>query len=421
MAVSILQQPPQYMSGFNDIIFVVSSTNTAQTNFQYVCDIYITDDNGAVSFPSASYIRTKTPVDPLYSSGVFSIGDKIRNFLSYDNGTDAYGFQKSPNSIVKFVCKFGEEYGPSSAVVVTPDLATTTNFFAINSSLSDLEVNSLNYANDFGLAAASTTRRTLTNRPSSGVIRTGEDAWVSHINKTTNANFNGVVLTYNSAGALLQAYYITNPYTDISVSVGRGVMRFPSGTRNLGYLNSSHILSGQSSVSFTGVDRYQVYMVNSTSGITCEPQWYKIQDDCTDHTVYRLHFLNKLGGFDSFSFIKAHTERTEITREKFKRNKITRIGGGRYGYNNSDLSDVQYYTRHKDSIKIISDWIDEATSAWLEELITSPVIFHDHPTYGRLPINITDTSYERKQWVTDKVFNLEVNFQYSDDKYRQSL
>ena len=419
MAITIRQAPPLYLSGFNDIVFVVSSTNTGQTNFQYVCDIYFTDDSGAISFPSASYIRTKTPVDPLYSSGVFNISDKVRNFLSYDNGTDAYGFQKSPNSVISFVCKFGEEYGPSSAVVVTADLATTSTHYAINSSISDLEANALNFETDFALLGSSTTKRMLTNRPPSGIIRTGEDAWLSHVNSFTNANWNAVVET--DTGSLLTQYYITNPYATVTTSVGRRVLRFPSGPRNLGYLNSSHILSGQSYINFTGVLRYNIWMVNASSGQTSETQSYTIQDDCTDHTVYRLHFLNKLGGFDSFSFIKAHVEKTEVTREKFKRNKITRIGGGRYGYNNSDLSDVQYYTKHKDSIKIISDWIDEDTSTWLEELITSPVVFHDHPTYGRVAINITDTSYERKQWVTDKLFNLEVNFQYSDDKYRQGL
>jgi len=128
-----------------------------------------------------------------------------------------------------------------------------------------------------------------------------------------------------------------------------------------------------------------------------------------------------MGGFDSFSFIKGHTEKTDITRDSFKRNKTTRIGGGRYGFNNYDLSNVQYGTKHKDTIKVNSDWISEADSTWLEELFTSPVIFHDHDTYGNIPINITDTSYERKKWVTDKLFNLEISFQYSDDKYRQGL
>jgi hypothetical protein len=421
MAITIRQQAASgVISGFNDIIFVVSSTNTAQANFQYVCDVYLTDDTGALTHAGISYLRTKTPVDPIYSSGVFNISDKVRNFMTYDNGTDAYGVQKSPNSVVQVICKFGEEYGPSSAVVVTADLATSNTFIAINSSLSDLEYNNTQIESTFGLTTGtSTTKRALTNRPNLGKIRSGEDAWLSYTPSSTNSMYNFVVET--DTGSLLTSYYITNPYTTVTTSIGRRVQRVPSGIRNLGYLNSSHILTGQSSINFTDVIQYNIWMVNASSGQTSETQSYTIDTSCTDHTVYRLHFLNKWGGFDSFSFIKAHTERTEVSREKFKRNKITRIGGGRYGFNNYDLSDVQYNTKHKDTIKVISDWISEADSLWLEELCTSPVIFHDHPTYGRVPVNITDTSYDRKLWVTDKLFNLELSFQYSDDKYRQSL
>lgn len=421
MAITIRQQPAsQYLSGFNDIVFVVSSTNTAQTNFQYVCDVYITDDTGALTHAGYNYLRTKTPVDPIYSSGIFNVTDKVRQFLSYDNGTDEYSVQKSPNSVIQVVCKFGEEYGASSAVVVTPDLATSSTYFVINSSLDDLEYNNTNLESVHAITnSVSTSKRFLTNRPASGKVRSNEDAWLSLAHTTANnSSYNYVVET--DTGSLLTSYYITNPYATITTSVGRRVLRFPSGVRNLSYLNASHILSGQSAINWTNVLRYNIWTVNASSGVTSETQSYTIDSECTDHDVYRLHFLNKLGGFDSFSFIKAHTERTEISRDKFKRNKIKRIGGGRYGFNNYDLSDVQYYTKHKDTIKIISDWISEADSTWLEELCTSPVIFHDHPTYGRVAINITDTSYDRKQWLTDKLFNLELTFQYSDDRYRQS-
>lgn len=422
MAITIQQQPASsILSAFNDIIFVVSSNNTAQSNFQYVCDIYLTDDTGALTHAGSSYLRTKTPVDPVYSSGVFNITDKVRNFLTYDNGTEAYGVQKSPNSVIQVICKFGEEYGPSSAVTVTADLATSSTYFAINSSLSDLEYNNTNIESVFALTnTVSTIKRALTNRPALGNIRSGEDAWLSYVHTTANnSSYNFVVET--DTGALLTLYYISNAYATITTSVGRRVLRIPSGMRNLGYLNASNILTGQSFINFTNVIKYNIWTVNASSGVTSETQSYTVDTSCTDHEVYRLHFLNKWGGFDSFSFIKAHTERAEITREKFKRNKITRIGGGRYGFNNYDLSDVQYMTKNKDTIKVISDWISESDSEWLEELVSSPVVFHDHPTYGRVPITITDTGYDRKLWVTDKLFNLEVSFQYSDDKYRQSM
>ena len=429
MAITIQQQPATVVSipGFNELVYVVSSTNTGQTNFQYVCDIYLNDDTGALTFAGQTYLRIKTPIDPVYSSGVFQVGREIENYLTYDIGDDSYGFQKCPKSIVQVVCKFGEEYGVSSAITAYSDLATSNTAYAINASLDQIEALDYN-SNSYTIGTTTpslSTKLALTNRPSSGVVRSGENAWLSwHIKDTDNKSaHNAVIQTWKPNGILQQSYYITNEIKDVAVSVGRRVQRFPAGLKNLTLIPSSGILSGQTAVvvDATNVSRYEIYTVNESSGRTSASNWYKVSDECTDHTVYRLHFLNKLGGFDSFSFIRAHVRSTEIKREKFKRNMITRIGGGRYGYNKKDLSDVQYYTTQKDTIKVTSDWISEDDSAWLEELIASPVVFHDDPTHGLLAITIKETNYVRKQWRTDGLVNLELSFEYSNTKYRQRL
>lgn len=44
MAISILQQPNQHVPAYNDIIYVASSTNYAQPNFNYLATIYIGSD-----------------------------------------------------------------------------------------------------------------------------------------------------------------------------------------------------------------------------------------------------------------------------------------------------------------------------------------------------------------------------------------
>lgn len=425
MAITIHQHATDngnYTSGFNEIIYVVSSSNSGQANFQYVCDIYLTDDTGALTHNGVAYLRTKTPADPVYSSGVFNIKDKIRSFLSYDIGNDTYGWQKSPNSIIQIVCKFGEEYGASSAITVYPNLATGNTAYAFNASIDPIDALDYNYTANRIETTVSQSKQALTNRPSSGIVRVGEDGWVYYSPGANNAIFNGVIQTWKSNGVLQQTYYINNSHATLS-TVGQRIQRFPAGVRNLEAIPKSSILSGQNAVviNSANVSRYEIFTVNASSGITSASQWYKVDDTCTEHTIYRLHFLNKLGGFDSFSFIRAHTFETEITRDTYKRNMITRIGGGKYGYNKSDASQVQYNTKQKDTIKVISDWVNEATLTWLEELVSSPVVFHDDATEGRLAIVITDTKFTRKQELTDKLFNLEVTFQYSHDRYRQSL
>lgn len=444
MAITIQQAPQSFTPGFNDVIFVVSSNNTGQSNFQYVCDIYITDDTGALTFAGQTYLREKTPVDPVYSSGVFNIGRKIESFLSYDS-SGITGAEKCPSSIIQVQCKFGEEYGASSAITVYPNLTTATTIQIWNGVMDSAEFKDYNVNNYISTGSTNGTRKFLTNRPShgdytassnisnyllaQGKIRSDENAWLYILANKISGNNTDIqyfkIEIFNSAGTLLKSYKIKNNRRD-ATTAGMQMIRFPAGTRNLQLIAAADFYTGDGDdagpiVWASTYYKYQIWCQTATTHIS-ETQWYLVDDSCTDYTVYRLHFLNKLGGFDSFSFIRAHTEETNITqRDSFKRNLITRIGGGQYGYNKTDLSDVNFYTRNKDSFKVMSDWISEDVSEWLEELVTSPVVFHDHPTHGLLAVNIKDTEHIRKQWVTDKLFNLEITFEYSTDRYRQRL
>lgn len=423
MAVTIHQQPPTHAPGFNDLIYVVSSTNTAQTNFQYLCDIYLTDDTGALSHAGRTYLREKAPVDPTYSSGVFNITNHIKSYLSYDIHGSSGSIQKCPNSNLQIVCKFGEEYGASSAVTQYADLTNASTVIAFNAVFDFADFNDYAVAT-YTTPSTNTTARFLTNRPANGIIRSDEDAWLyKHCSASNEANYI-VYKRYDASNVVINPpIKVYNPYTQIS-TVGRYTVQIPAGPRNINQIPENDIV-GASDVQPIIIDgtvySYDVYTENASNNQTSEAQHFVISSECTDKTIYRLHFLNKLGGFDSFSFIRAHTFETDIKKETFKRNVTTRIGGGRYGYNKYDLSDVQYLTTNKDVIKVTADWIDEDTSEWLEELATAPVAFHDDPTHGLIAINIKESKYTRKQWVTDKLFNFELTFTYGYDRYRQTL
>jgi lipopolysaccharide export LptBFGC system permease protein LptF len=126
-----------------------------------------------------------------------------------------------------------------------------------------------------------------------------------------------------------------------------------------------------------------------------------------------------VGGFDSFSFIRASNKSTEIKRSEYKKVTGGLTSSSAYGYSLKDRGTYQYNTQLKDSIKVKSDWVDEDTQNWLSELIESGEAYHDDPTYGLLAINITNTKYDWKQSAQDKLFNVEIEFTYSFDRYSQ--
>lgn len=409
MAVTIRQAPQTMIPGFNDIIYVVSSDKTTEENFQYVADIYIDNDEGNVTHAGRNYLREKIPADPIYSSGVVNISHKIRQFLGYDIGNDLYASQKCPNSIIDIEIKFGEEFGGSSGTTVYANQATSTKIRTFNGVLDHPNRNAYNKSTFVG-STASTTRRFLTNQPDNVKMRTTEDGWVYAIVESVNDLASITIKTTDSLAAVT-SHTITNDFAGALSTVGRYMIRFPAGPNNIMIAKSD----------WTIFDDIVSYTIEGTAGAgqTREALSYVIDTSCTEHTLFRFHFLNQLGGFDSFTFTQAHQHTTNIEKNTFKRNLTTRIGGGRYGYNNKDFSEVTYRTKLKDSIKVVSGWISELESTWLEELIASPVIFHDDATHGLLAVKVMDMQYIRRQDVTDGLSNIEMTFQYSYDRYTQ--
>src|SRR3990167_1659342 len=97
MAITLQSSPATYSPAYNPIWAVVSSTNTAQANFQYVCDVYIT---GVTFAGGATFLRLTCPIDPTYSRGIFNISPVLQRILTSDIGDDIYGFQQFQNSLL---------------------------------------------------------------------------------------------------------------------------------------------------------------------------------------------------------------------------------------------------------------------------------------------------------------------------------
>ena len=152
--------------------------------------------------------------------------------------------------------------------------------------------------------------------------------------------------------------------------------------------------------------------------VTSETLTYTIDDACTKNDVLVFHWLNKYGGFDSFAFIRANTQKADITRANYK-NPTGTISGSTYSYSAADNQNTVFDTRIKDKIEVLSDWLTDAESVWLEELVTSPEIYLDDATYGLVAVNVVDKAYEKKKAVSYKAFNLKLTFEYSFIRNRQ--
>lgn len=411
--ITIKQAPDKFQPAYNEIPFVVSSDKTAQDNFLYVCDIYVTGQTTPV------YIRKKHSPDPTTGFAMFDIHREIESFLSHDINTSLYGWQSNANSFLKYQCSFGEEFGASSSgtTVYAGQTSGSANY-AFNGVFDFLDFQNYDQA-PYVIAGASSTNKWLTNQPSSVYIRSDENAWLHAQTDTSGSIYYAEVITYDSTGGIIQTVRVNNSFQDISTDASRFV-RFGCGTRNLNLIAGGDISAGAQPIITASVASYTVKIKTFAGVVVSETKTFTVNDACSKYDTYRFHFLNKLGGFDSFTFNRLSRQVSAITRQRYKKNlgTITAVTGA-YGYNKSDAQDVVFDVDIKDGISISSDWLTDTESAWLEELVSSPVVYHDHATHGLIRVNILNATFEPRKSVNDKIVNLLINFEYTYNRTRQ--
>lgn len=412
MAITLLQTPYKFQPAYNPINFVVSSDKTAQDNFKYVLDIYIT----GVSSPA--YIRVKHSADPTTGFAVFDVHREVENFLSQDISTTTYGWQQNTNSYAEYTCKFGEEFGlSSSGTTVYSNLTVDSARYAFNGVMDFLDFQ--NYNQITRLISGSGVRLWMNNQPSSVNIRSDENAWMHAMTDTSGMIYFADINTYDSTNTLIQNVKVLNS-SQAASSDDMKFVRFSTGTRNLNLISAGDIYSGAQPIITASVSYYTVAIAQFNGGTTGSVKTFVISDACTKYSTYRLHFLNKWGGFDSFTFIKLSRKTSSLRRETYKRNigNLTPVTGA-YSYNKYDRQDLVYDTSIKDVVSVFSDWLSEGESTWLDELISSPVVYLDDATHGLVAVNITNSSYEERKAVNDKIFNLQITFEYTYNRKRQ--
>lgn len=407
--ITVLQEPEEFMPGYNDQVFVVTSDHKTEQNFRYIADIYIQG--------TGTYERLKLFPDPTYGNAAFPVGRIVENFISHDIEKNLHGFQQNINSYSRYSVKFGEEYGlSSSGTTVYPNQVTTNTFYAWNGILDHFGLIDYQNASQNPYIAHDDTTKFLTDAPSSGVIRSNEDAWLYMMANISNGARRMHIVTYDVSGNIIQTFEYQNPYRNL-LSTNDRFLRFGCGTRNLNLLDSSGVVTGSLPVITDSVDRYSVTLHNVIP--TTETKWYLIRDTCTRSTTYRFHFLNAKGGFDSFTFIRGSKVDADITRSKYKKLVGGLTSSSTYGYSKKDRGSVQYNTVLKDGFKVKSDWIKEDVCTWLEQLVSSPEVYLDDPDHGLVPVNILNKTYEFKQDSQEKLINLELEWEYAFDRYRQ--
>lgn len=392
MAITIEQNPADFATVYNDIVVTASSTNVAQPKFNYIFEVY----DGS----NTTLLRTlRIPPEIDYSYGVCHLQRVLEGYVStvfFDNVTgtqpkDATGLDYD------YYVRVGEEYEVAGVITQYLNLQLVSNT-CFGASL--LYKNFVNFdIADYELDG--NTKQFLTNAPLPIKVQETQQGWITLFNDSPAANF--TIKTYLADGTLDQTATITNGAT-------AAFSMFPSAPASL---NAATLATGTQPLIDSTIKTYEIYSVDGTQ--TSKTYTFEVTDLCNFST---LHFLNDLGGFDSFNF-KTTKDAWKFEKEFYKQDPKRIQSDGSYVWSNKDREHVQYYTNQKQTIKLVSDWITEEESEWLREMFSSPEIYIEREGVMYSIKGITQVDYAIKYEYEGNMINIECDVELSIDNYRQ--
>jgi hypothetical protein len=393
MALTINSQPSSAASMHSDLFFVVSSTNTGQTNFKYVADVYI---NGNL------VTRLKYYPQPSSLKAIINVGNVVRNYwASYFKPTistpTAFSYIGS-DIYVDYIVKFGEEYGGVTYTDLEEVELTAYNFYPdyFRSGVSGGYFGGSSLANLYGTF--------ITNRDKLQLLfdknkLASQRMFVPYLASEPNTDFNFElqVTVYNGSTSTMYGGAVITDRDYIMIDVS------PAAINN--YLGTSAIT--------TNTVFYDVEIIEDTISL----DYVRVNLDCFPKTEsLNLHFLNALGGYDTMLFPLANRqsrvgERKAYSTAEYQYNSSTNNVDRKNQYGVMYGGAVNFWVEQSMSYKLTSNWVNEKDYNWLKELIYSPEVYMEVVSNTFIPVTITDSGWNEKKNYLDKTFNLELNVQ----------
>ena len=244
-----------------------------------------------------------------------------------------------------------------------------------------------------------------------------------------------------SYGGALPLYLSTNRYRTIN-SYGNYSVYIPV-FKSQGYYNSTvniGTIAAPATYSFTGsLTAIGVYNAKLTSSILfgdASKVFFDVDGDpfhnalnnttvdvnfnCTKNNPVMIHFLNSLGGFESFLFSGVNRVNTSIERQSINKlgliTTLTSSGINRDvsidRVSNSTLGEVKtnYSNTMIHKVKLVSDYVSETDFLWLRELLASPQVYAQIDNNAlMIPVTVETSDWAEKKRGADKMFNLEID------------
>lgn len=398
MAITIQSSPAPYSSMHNDLWYVSSSNNVGNTSFKFVYDVYI---NGS------QVSRTKIFPAPSAegSYGVFNAAPIVRAYVTNYFEPSGSSILVASNDKIKVAStiQIGEEYVSGGNII--------TNLNLVSGALSSYNYYPPLFADI--LFVNNNTPLVLSNYYDNLLLENFTDNWI------TERYLNNIAIQYGdnfyatflkiTAGTYSAFIDVLNESGSV-IDTASGSVTL-SGEMNLFNCEAGHIntFAGRTLIT-SATYGYNVYIKRST----VESRKLKFTQKCyPKFKQYNLHFLNRLGGWDTMKFALVNKRSTEVQRASYRRNEY-QLSGNKMtnidSYNKYNESNLSYAIQHKDKFHLISDWVTEQDYQWLAQLFASSICYMEVQG-AYFPVTIASTNYQYKTESADKLFNFEIDIE----------
>ena len=344
MSISVLSGSPLVATPvYNKMIFKVSGSLIAQPNYRYVCDV----KNPA----GTTLARLKCDKLPTTNYGFFDVQKVVETLIAPTAPSlTQTGFVDHSGFYSGYRLDFTQEYGNTPAV--TGATTTVSGVMAFAGNLEQLELADWSLSPYFRIGSSFNSVRPLTTPTAFTVYHGGRNFLAINGTKYSTVSANDTWLVSARVNYKGVNYdFAVSP--SLSGTTDFNIQRFACGPANLS--GTITALSGA-----VEGDSYTVQFLGN-AGLGSVQTTFTF-GPCERFNSIPVHFINKYGGIDSYTFTMKNRKRVNIQREV-------------YGYNSDVYATTTYNKVWAGSFDYVyalnSDWLTDAESEWLIEMVRS--------------------------------------------------
>jgi len=389
MAVSIYDEPQLIAPAGNPLVFTFDSTETAQPNFSFIVEVYI-DSQLRLTQEVYRQFNTLARIDVSEAVQSSLINMPITTSIEYD----------ATASMVTYAIIVYEKYGATPTI---QNSQTSSTLKAFNGALEYRDWVNWDYTEYDPNLTQSALFLTYFPRSKRALCGMDENFYLGYFEQTGSAGVTLACELYDIQGNVIASdFSIPLTSTDFNIlNVGPQVI-----------IANSTITQ----VDFDDCYKYFVYV--DVAGISStETFWIYMDLECKRYDTYRLHWLNKFGIFDSFTFSLVSTQAATLQSYGYQRDP-GEWNNTSYVYDVNVGQMINFAKTKTETLTLNSDWINQDVQQWLvKSLYDSPVVYLEVENGTAFEqVKVTNSNYQlktrRRDGLIQETVNIDRSFTY---------